>query len=154
MGQPHRLPAGRPLRRLHHGARQKERQRKNHPLRRQPRRRLRRPDSRPLPPLTLYTRRRPGRKTRDLQQRKKHRIPLHDRIFIWIWGEVKRGNDDGSGEKPNNLAALGNCTPFCHFVSVCVILVPRQVFSILLDIIERTPYRFHLRFVFKSLLIT
>lgn len=132
----------------------KERQRKNHPLRRQPRRRLRRPDSRPLPPLTLYTRRRPGRKTRDLQQRKKHRIPLHDRIFIWIWGEVKRGNDDGSGEKPNNLAALGNCTPFCHFVSVCVILVPRQVFSILMDIIERTPYRFHLRFVFKSLLIT
>ena len=95
----------------------KERQRKNHPLRRQPRRRLRRPDSRPLPPLTLYTRRRPGRKTRDLQQRKKHRIPLHDRIFIWIWGEVKRGNDDGSGEKPNNLAALGNCTPSCHSVT-------------------------------------
>ena len=56
--------------------------------------------------------------------------------------------------KPYNLAALGNCTPFCHFVSVCVILVPRQVFSILMDIIERTPYRFHLRFVFKSLLIT
>lgn len=68
-------------------------------------------------PLLLYTRRRPGRKTRDLQQRKKHRIPLHDRIFIWIWGEVKRGNDDGSGEKPNNLAALGNCTPSCHSVT-------------------------------------
>ena len=65
----------------------------------------------------LYTRRRPGRKTRDLQQRKKHRIPPHDRIFIWIWGEVKRGNDDGSGEKPNNLAALGNCTPSCHSVT-------------------------------------
>jgi len=57
-------------------------------------------------------------------------------------------------EKPYDLAALGNCTPFCHFVSVCVILVPRQVFSILMNIIERTPYRFHLRFVFKSLLIT
>lgn len=56
--------------------------------------------------------------------------------------------------RPDDLAALGNCTPFCHFVSVCVILVPRQVFSILMDIIERTPYRFHLRFVFKSLLIT
>lgn len=57
-------------------------------------------------------------------------------------------------EKPYDLAALENCTPFCHFVSVCVILVPRQVFSILMDIIERTPYRFHLWFVFKSLLIT
>lgn len=33
---PNGSPQARPLRRLHHGARQKERQRKNHPLRRQP----------------------------------------------------------------------------------------------------------------------